>query len=540
MRRNRKRSLTPFLAGMLALIVAVVVVYLGFTKAIPFQHHYTIQAAFRTANNVKKGSPVRIAGVNVGKVTGVQPLSTASGQPGAVVAMQIQDQGLPIHADAHAAIRPRIFLEGNFFVDLRPGTPSAPILKDGGTLPVQNNTAPVQFDQILGVLHASTRDNLQVLVAELAKGLSGPGGMGYNKALQYQPSAFKNGAIVNDATLGQNPHDLSGYVNGGGATAAAIDRNPAALQNLLTDFNTTAAAFASQQSNLKQTIAELPRTLHAAQPAFASLNAAFPAVRRLVSDLRPAVRSSGPTLDVSIPLFRQLRSLVSKPELRGLVHDLRPTVPALARLNRATVPLLQQTRLFSSCQNQVVLPYTHQTIPDNFFPATGQVFQEFPKPLNGLAGEAGTGDANGFWLRVLLNAGNATYKLGSGSFFQTALPIMGVNPPKSLARPPLRPDVPCETQKPPSLATVPGAAPAQVKTSMSSPRAQAMYAQARAGTVRYLQAHSRAITGQAAPATIPDITPAQIQQLAAQTGHVGQLNQLPALLRRAPTGGPGK
>ncbi len=32
--------------------------------------------------------------------------------------MSIQNQGLPIHDDATFAIRPRIFLEGNFFVDI--------------------------------------------------------------------------------------------------------------------------------------------------------------------------------------------------------------------------------------------------------------------------------------------------------------------------------------------------------------------------------------------------------------------------------------
>ena len=37
--------------------------------------------------------------------------------------MDINKNGLPIHADATAEIRPRIFLEGNFYVDLLPGTP---------------------------------------------------------------------------------------------------------------------------------------------------------------------------------------------------------------------------------------------------------------------------------------------------------------------------------------------------------------------------------------------------------------------------------
>ena len=40
--------------------------------------------------------------------------------------MDIQQNGLPIHADATVDIRPRIFLEGNFYVDLKPGTPERP------------------------------------------------------------------------------------------------------------------------------------------------------------------------------------------------------------------------------------------------------------------------------------------------------------------------------------------------------------------------------------------------------------------------------
>ena len=40
--------------------------------------------------------------------------------------MDIDSDGLPIHADATAGIRSRIFLEGNFYVDLHPGTPERP------------------------------------------------------------------------------------------------------------------------------------------------------------------------------------------------------------------------------------------------------------------------------------------------------------------------------------------------------------------------------------------------------------------------------
>ena len=43
----------------------------------------------------------------------------------------VDDEGLPIHKDATVTIRPRLFLEGNFFLDLQPGSPSAPDLSSG-------------------------------------------------------------------------------------------------------------------------------------------------------------------------------------------------------------------------------------------------------------------------------------------------------------------------------------------------------------------------------------------------------------------------
>ena len=71
---------------------------------------------------------MRIAGVEVGKVKKVE---AQEGTDDAVVTMSIDESGLPLHEDATAKIRPRIFLEGNFFVDLQPGTPGAPELDDG-------------------------------------------------------------------------------------------------------------------------------------------------------------------------------------------------------------------------------------------------------------------------------------------------------------------------------------------------------------------------------------------------------------------------
>jgi phospholipid/cholesterol/gamma-HCH transport system substrate-binding protein len=455
MRRPSKMS--NFAVGALTLGVLAAITYFGFTKSVPFRHHFTVKAAFKTANNIRPNSPVRIAGVNVGKVTKIE--KAGDGEHGAVVEMRIDKKGLPLHKDAEASIRPRIFLEGNFFVDIQPGSPSAPTLGDGDTIPVNQTRTPVQFDQVLTTLQADTRKQLQALLGEVSSGLSGGGAEGYSRSQRYWEPAYKNGAIVADAQLGEHPHDLSGYIDHAGVVTGALDRNPRQLQDLVTSFNATARAFADNDTALTAAIGELPRTLRTGSRALASLNAAFPPTRRLVRDLRPAVRSSGPMLDASLPFITQLRGLVSPPELLGLTNDLRPTVPDLARLQKSSVPLYEQVRAASSCQNEVILPWTHDKIEDKTFPTDLKVYEEATKPLGGLAGESRSGDANGQWFRVLVGGPVFAYPFGTDQFFLTNAPILGTNPAKPKERSPLRPDVPCETQDRPDLRSVPGPAP---------------------------------------------------------------------------------
>jgi phospholipid/cholesterol/gamma-HCH transport system substrate-binding protein len=466
MRRNQKRGLSFFQIGLIAIALTVVVTYLGFTKSIPFRSHFEIKAEFPTSNNLRPNSFVRIAGVNVGKVVSVSSRRVPGRtQPVAVATLRIEKNGLPIHKDARLRIRPRIFLEGNFFVDVEPGTPGTPDVKDGDTIPFTQTSTPVQLDQILTSLQSDSRSDLRTLLQQYATGLSGPGAIGFQRSIKYWKQAYRDSARVNQATLGLEPHDLSSYVRDAGTVAKAIDASPEQLKALVTDFNTTAAAFASQQVALEQTIAELPRTLRAAQPALGALNAAFPPVRRLIADLRPAVRSSGPALDAGIPFAKQARQLVSQPELRGLVAALRPTVPALVRLNRATVPLLGQVRQASSCQNQIILPWSEETVPDqNFKPPQYPklpIYQEAVKYLPGIAGESRSGDANGQWFKVLAANGSNVYQVAPGVVGSTNLPILGSNPPKS-PQPPLRSHVPCETQERSNLSTIPGPAPQRI------------------------------------------------------------------------------
>jgi phospholipid/cholesterol/gamma-HCH transport system substrate-binding protein len=475
-----------FKAGLFGIIAITIITYLGFSKfAVPFQGHFTLHAVVPNANGLRPDSLVRIAGVNVGKVTDITRYAgrRSDGTQAANIAMQIDDSGLPIHTDATFAIRPRIFLEGNFFVDVSPGTPSSKAVPDGYTFPIQSASVPVQLDQVLGALQADTRANLQSLLKEYGKAIV-QAAPAYNSSIQYWLPAYKYSAVVNHDFLGQQPHDLSNYIGAMATVSAALDAHPQNLQSLITDFNTTANAFARQNVALENTVAELPRTLAAATPAFNALNAAFPPLRTFARTFDPGVRSSGPAIDASLPFITQLRLLVRPQELRGLTSDLAVAIPALARLTNVTIPFMRNgVRPASSCVSNVILPWSHLTLNDpnfnasNGFPAH-QVYIEAADFLPGLAGESRVFDANGPYIRILGGGGTLTYSLQPGLFGVALAPITAAQPqvPASGTRPPIHLNTPCETQAPiTDLSTPQSVAPKAVDTSGAKTPAAAAF-----------------------------------------------------------------
>ena len=167
--RRDQTGRDPFRVGVATILGILLISYLGFTKANPFSHPFEFKAVFPSANSIRVKSPVRIAGVNVGEIAKVEGVK---GTTNALVTMRMKKAALPIHKDARLKIRPRIFLEGNFFVDLRPGTPSSPRISDGDTIPVAQTAIPVQIDQVLTSLQRDTRKDLQVTLQELGSSLT--------------------------------------------------------------------------------------------------------------------------------------------------------------------------------------------------------------------------------------------------------------------------------------------------------------------------------------------------------------------------------
>jgi phospholipid/cholesterol/gamma-HCH transport system substrate-binding protein len=432
--------MSTFKAGVLAITTLLLLVYFGFSKSNPFANPYELHAMFRDVQSLKPKSPVRIAGVEVGKVTKIEP----KGAGAADVTMELRNDALPLHEDARAQIRSRIFLEGNFFVTIQPGSPSRGELKDGSTLPITQTASTVTLPEILDVLDSDVRTDLQTFLHEYGTvALRGGGAKAFNRAIRSFEPAYRYGALTNDALLGVDPdHDIQRLLRGQQRTFAALASNPDALKELVTDLNTTAGAIAREDTALAAAVPALRDTLRVGYPALGALNAALPTLRTFSREAIPGVRSSVPALDAAIPWFTQARGLVQQSELKGLAADLRQAVPSLVKLNTRLVPFLGQLRALSSCTNHVLVPFVESDIPSIEAGNSGHsVREQINRSFVGLAGESRNNDAN---TPVFHIQGVNPFKLATGR-------LEPAPPPDANMPPPHRPDVPCETQDPPDL-----------------------------------------------------------------------------------------
>jgi phospholipid/cholesterol/gamma-HCH transport system substrate-binding protein len=488
---RRRSRINHFTAGILGVAFLAIVCYLVFGGSLPFSGTpYQLKAVFTTQTQLHIPSEVRSAGVKVGEVVSVKRMPGQDpSNDAAVVTMDIQNNGLPIHADATVNVRPRIFLEGNFYVDLRPGTPGAPILASGSTLPAPQTSGPVQIDRVLAALNTDARANLQTLLQGIGSSLNVPappsqdvtqdpstrrltGGQALNLSLKYSVDAFRASSMVNQALLGLQPHDLSGVVKGNEQVFRALSASGPQLPAFVDSFNATMAALASRELQLSQTIALLPPWLQATDRLLRPLNASFGPTKRFAQALTqqvggmPAIEQLDPTITAALPWLKQSIDLVSNRYLGGLLKLLTPAVQDTSASLTATKDLLTQANSFARCFTHNILPAGNEVIQDPPGGNTGlKVYQEFFQSAVGLGGAAQNFDGNGRYMRASAGGGSIRFQTssvrGAGPLFGNAvLPLLGTRPAYPGGPPPVVENVACYKNPAPALNRVTtGAAP---------------------------------------------------------------------------------
>ena len=482
LRRRRRDELSvvemqrynPLRVGLVFLVILVIAVYFGFTKHVPFKHGFRLKADFATAVNIYPKSPVRIAGVDVGKVSAI----SRDGETG-LVSMEIESRGLPIHADATLKVRPRLFLEGNWFVELQPGSPSAKTLSSGATIPVTQTSDPVQLDQVLDALNTDTRANLQNFLAGYGDALTRKptaaedaeqdpevrglnAAQALNKAYHRGPGALRGSAIVNQAVTGVEPHDLSQLIASIGKVTAALNVHEQDLSELIGNFNTFFHSFATQASSLTATVALLPSSLRNADRAFASLDAAFPSIRSFSTAIVPGVKQTPATIEAALPWIEQVQASLAPSELGGVAKGLVAATPSLARLFGEQPAFFKQQELFSKCLTKVFYPAGNTKLQDGPNTSGVEAYKEFFYTMAGLAGIGQSFEGNGTLSRFLVGGGGPTFRSapvgiegtstkGLSLVSRSPLTPQGTRPAFPAEEPAYEPLVPCYTQALPNF-----------------------------------------------------------------------------------------
>ena len=334
-------------AAILALLVLAIVVagYIlekerfrfPFIESTPFK----VNAEFSTAQAVMpgQGQSVRVSGVQIGDIGGV---SLKDGR--AIVQMQINDSYRHlIHTDATALLRPRTGLK-DMFIELDPGSKSAPVVTAGFTIPVSNTSPDVNLDEVLSSLDADTRAYLSLLVTGAGQGLKGNGGNELAQVLERFEPTHRDLARVSTA-VARRATNLRRLVNSLQRLNTAVAAKQGQVTQLVDASATVFRAFASEDRNVSAAIAELPGTLRQTTSTLTQVQAFATQLGPAATNLLPAARAL-PTANAALTDLAKPSAPIVQKEIRPFVVAARPVVrdlrPASINLAKAT-PNLEKT-----------------------------------------------------------------------------------------------------------------------------------------------------------------------------------------------------
>jgi virulence factor Mce-like protein len=459
-RRGRRRT-HPLAIALAVILGAAAVTFYAFNQGLPFVHRFTLYAVVRNSYNVRGGDPVRIDGVDVGQVEGVSADGNASR-----IAFSLDGSALPIHRDATLRIRDRLFLEGSYYLALEPGTPEAPSLGDGGTIPISRTSGPVQFYQLLSVFTQPVRQGLADSLQAFNQGFAQPAGQPLSRSgaaglKQLAPQLaplFNDTAVIGQALRGTGPFDLARLLRSTASVTGTLAASSGRLAGLVVGLDRTSTALAASDGALTRSITGLDQTLVATPPALRAVDASLPAVDRLARALNPSLVQAPPILDHLTGIVGRLAAVLAPMERASLVTSLQATFQQLPNILTQLASAFPIGHELSNCFITHIIPILVQPVPDGSLSTGGTVLQDFMHFLPGVAGASAGFDADGPFTRLLINAGNDTLTGAfHGGVVSTAPPgggsVEGARPHwiGDLQPADFRPDVPCSSQKLPSL-----------------------------------------------------------------------------------------
>jgi len=330
LRRARTATVGTFLVSM-AVIFGVL--WVNFGGAMPgVTGGYSVTASLADTQNLVYDSEVRMAGVPVGKIRGLQR------NAGSVdVKMELRGDAVPLHEGARVVLRAKTLIEETY-VEVTDGT--GPAIADGGQLPASAEQLSVKFDDLLDALPLETREQLAAMVKKLGVATDGE-----EEHLADTLAALgRLGRDGHDAldVLAAQSDNLAGLVREGTRLLAVLDEGEGQIARMAIAAERLTRATAGRDDKLAETVRLLPGLLD-------RVNAASPPVRQLAGALTPLaepLRRAAPDLEAALGELpgatAELRGLL--PELDRSLDRLPATLtrtPAVAADASALIPVLR-------------------------------------------------------------------------------------------------------------------------------------------------------------------------------------------------------
>jgi phospholipid/cholesterol/gamma-HCH transport system substrate-binding protein len=330
-----RKHLKDFLAVVgLVLIAGGVSVYILGKQRLRFpfvqQKPFVINAEFQTAQAViaGQGQTVRVSGVRIGDIGAVK---LKDGR--AIVRMDIERKYADmIHTDATALLRPKTGLK-DMFIQLDPGTDSAPVVKEKWTVPIDATTPDVNPDEILSTLDSDTRDYLRLLISDAGRGLKGRSSDLRDLFRRFEPT-HKDLAAVNGA-IAERRTNLRRLINSLQQLNTELAGHDKDLSQLVSSSSAVFHAFALEDQNISAAVHELPSTLQQTTTTLGKVQRFADVLGPATRNLQPAARALDPANRAITPFAKEATPL--------LADDIRPFVREARPLTRNLRPAAVQT-----------------------------------------------------------------------------------------------------------------------------------------------------------------------------------------------------
>jgi ABC-type transporter Mla subunit MlaD len=322
---------------------------------------YRVRAVFDNSSFVIKGEDVKISGVNVGTIDGLD----VDQQHHAVVVLKITDPAfVPFRKDATCRVGLQSLI-GEQFVECSPTQarggdqkpaavlPTVPKGQPGAGqhyLPVSQTSSPVGQDLLNDIMRVPEQQRLPLIINELGAGLTGNGEALASALRRASPTLQKADQLV--AILADQNRTLAKLTDDSSEILAPLAQHRRDLTGFIKNAGTAGAATASQGDALEQNFARLPAFLRElgpaadrlgaladqATPTIQALDAQAPSVNQATQELGPlstqatgAVKTLGRVADQGRRTIPKANRVVS--QLADLGLPLQPLAQNLGALS---------------------------------------------------------------------------------------------------------------------------------------------------------------------------------------------------------------